>query len=264
LPDADLPDGAGLNRLRLPATVQVIEFISDLHLCPDLPHTVAAFELYLAQCQADALFILGDLFEAWVGDDSLGQPFEAGIAAALQRVVQRLPVYVMHGNRDFLLGPAFFAHTGCTGLADPCAVSAFDQTVLLSHGDALCLDDVDYQRFRAQVRSPEWQADLLARPLAERLTMAAQMRAASRAHQQQHQPVTWADADPALAGAWLSGAGASTLVHGHTHRPATEQRPEGWQRIVLSDWDLDTTSAPRTEVLRWTAAGFSRHRPTTA
>jgi UDP-2,3-diacylglucosamine hydrolase len=259
LPDLPSPAGAGLNRLRLPAAVQAIEFISDLHLSPDLPRTVAGFEQYLGHCDADALFIMGDLFEAWVGDDTLDQPFEQHLAASLARTVSRLPVYVMRGNRDFLLGPAFFAHTGCTELADPCSVSAFDQTILLSHGDALCLDDQDYQRFRAQVRTPRWQAELLARPLAERLAIAGQMRAASRAHQRARDPVTWADADPSLAGQWLAQAGASTLVHGHTHRPATEQRPEGWQRIVLSDWDLDQASPARAEVLRWTPSGFSRH-----
>jgi UDP-2,3-diacylglucosamine hydrolase len=246
--------------LRLPAAVQVIEFISDLHLCPELPHTVAAFRRYLAQCQADALFILGDLFEAWVGDDTLDQPFEASLAQALQHAAQRLPVHVMRGNRDFLLGDRFFSHTACHELADPTALAAFGQTVLLSHGDALCLADEDYQRFRAEVRAPAWQAALLARPLAERLAMAAQMRAASQAHQQQKDPVTWADADPVLAGQWLAQAGASTLIHGHTHRPATERRAEGWQRLVLSDWDLDHGQADRAEVLRWTPAGFSRHR----
>lgn len=252
-----MSDGAGVSRLRLPATVQVIEFISDLHLCPDLPRTVAGFEHYLARSQADAVFILGDLFETWVGDDTLNQPFEDRIAAALRRSTQRLAVHVMRGNRDFLLGTAFFATTGCAELADPCALSAFGQTILLSHGDALCLDDVDYQRFRAQVRTHEWQAALLTRPLSERLAIAAQMRAASRAHQQRQDPVTWADADPTLAGQWLAQVGAHTLVHGHTHRPTTEQRPEGWQRLVLSDWDLDI--ADRAEILRWTPSGFSRH-----
>jgi len=240
----------------LPTAVQAVDFISDLHLSPELPHTVAAFERYLASVQTGELFILGDLFEAWVGDDALDQPFEQGCGQALAAAARRMPVHVMRGNRDFLLGDGFFRETGCVALPDPFPLQAFGQTVLLSHGDALCLDDRDYQQFRAQVRQPAWQAAFLAKPLAERLGIAAQMRAASRAHQGRTDPVTSADADPALAGLWLAGAGARTLIHGHTHRPMTEQRAEGWQRLVLSDWDLD--HADRAEVLRWTAHGFQR------
>ena len=131
--------------------------------------------------------------------------------------------------------------------------------MLLSHGDALCVHDHDYQQFRAHVRQSAWQAAFLAKPLVERLGIAAQMRAASRAHQNQLDPVTFADADPTLAGLWLANAGARTLIHGHTHRPLTEQRTEGWRRVVLSDWDLD--NANRAEVLRWSAHGFQRLSP---
>lgn len=242
----------------LPPGAATVEFASDLHLSAGMPRTLAAFEAWLARTHADAVFLLGDLFEVWPGDDALSLPFEQQVAGVLARAAQQRPVHVQRGNRDFLLGPAFFQATGCRDLPDPCAVSAFGQTVVLSHGDALCLADVDYQRFRARVRQPAWQAALLAQPLQQRLALAAQMRDASRSHNASRDPVTFADADPVLAGHWLQQAGAGVLIHGHTHRPASEARPEGWQRHVLSDWDLDGPGPARAEVLRWTAEGFHR------
>jgi UDP-2,3-diacylglucosamine hydrolase len=260
-----LPDAAGAAQVDLPPSVRAVDFISDLHLSADLPLTMAAFKCYLQGTHADALFILGDLFEAWVGDDMASQDFEAQCVRELADAARRMPVYVMHGNRDFLLGERFFHASRTTSLADPCQVCAFGgQRLLLSHGDALCLADTAYQQFRAQVRAPAWAEEFLARPLAERLQIAAQMRAASRAHQQLAAPVTFADADPQLATGWLARAGTQTLVHGHTHRPASEQRPEGWQRHVLSDWDTDHAAPPRAEVLRWTTVGFERLAPAAA
>lgn len=243
----------------LPASVQVVEFISDLHLSPDLPHTVAAFEGYLRSTTADAVFILGDLFEVWIGDDVQQQSFEAGCIQALRALAQRCRLHVMRGNRDFLLGNAFFEATHATDLPDPQPVRAFGQTVLLSHGDALCLADSEYQRFRQVVRSAPWQQSFLAKPMAERLRIASQMRQASRAHQGNQNVLAYADVDPTLASQWLAAASASTLVHGHTHHPRSEQFPDGWQRHVLSDWDLDHGTPVRAEVLRWTRAGFARH-----
>jgi UDP-2,3-diacylglucosamine hydrolase len=257
LPDALPPTEAAA--LVLPASVQVVEFISDLHLSPELPRTVAAFERYLRTTAADAIFILGDLFEVWVGDDAMQQPFEAACVQAIRICAQTRPVHVMRGNRDFLLGPAFFAATGATELPDPQPVCAFGQTALLSHGDALCLDDVEYMRFRSLVRSPAWKQDFLAKPLAERLKLAAQMRRASREHQGGRDPVTYADADPSLADKWLRAAGAHTLVHGHTHRPRSEAFAGQADRHVLSDWDLDHAQPGRAEMLRWTSDGFTRH-----
>lgn len=257
MPDALPPTEAAA--LVLPASVQVVEFISDLHLSPELPRTVAAFERYLRTTQAQAVFILGDLFEVWVGDDAMQQPFEASCLQALHTCAQQRALQVMRGNRDFLLGTAFFAATGATDLPDPQAVSAFGHTVLLSHGDALCVDDAEYLRFRSLVRSAAWQQDFLAKPLAERLALAAQMRRASREHQGGRDPVTYADADPTLAGQWLQAAGARTLVHGHTHRPGSQAFAGSAERHVLSDWDLDHAQPGRAEVLRWTAAGFTRH-----
>lgn len=257
MPDALPP--TELAALVLPASVQVVEFISDLHLSPELPRTVAAFERYLHTTQADAVFILGDLFEVWVGDDAIQQPFESACVQAIQACAQARPVHVMRGNRDFLLGSAFFEATEAIDLPDPKTVKAFGETLLLSHGDALCLADTEYMRFRALVRSPAWQHDFLAKPLAERLSVAAQMRQASRERQGGRDPVTYSDVDPALASRWLQAAGARTLVHGHTHRPGSEVFAGLAERHVLSDWNLDQAEPGRAEVLRWTAAGFSRH-----
>jgi UDP-2,3-diacylglucosamine hydrolase len=257
----------GVAHVELPPSITAVDFVSDLHLCPELPRTLAAFEGYLRRTRVGAVFILGDLFEAWVGDDASALPFERECVDMLAAAARRHPVYVMRGNRDFLLGDRFFAETGAIDLPDPVALHArgiSPHPVLLSHGDALCVADVPYQQFRAQVRQPAWQAAFLARPLHERQAIGAQMRAASRSHQQQQQaPVTWADADPALAGEWLAGAGAGTLIHGHTHRPQTEHRPEGWTRHVLSDWECEQMPE-RAEVLRWTATGMTRIAPSQA
>lgn len=251
-------------RLDLPPTIRSADFISDLHLSPELPRTLAALDAYLARTVSGAVFLLGDLFEAWVGDDAITLPFEGECVDMLARSAQQRPLYVMRGNRDFLLGERFFEATGAVALPDPVSVHApgiSAEPVLLSHGDALCLDDAAYQQFRAQVRRPDWQAAFLAKTLAERQAIGAQMRAASRAHQQQAEPVTYADADPALATQWLHAAGSHVLVHGHTHRPQSERRAEGWQRHVLSDWDVDDAVPPRAQVLRWSAAGFERISP---
>jgi UDP-2,3-diacylglucosamine hydrolase len=244
-----------------PAWVTV-EFVSDLHLSEDLPATTAAFERWLDGTRADAVFILGDLFEVWVGDDAATRPYEARCVAALSCAAARRPVWVMHGNRDFLLGPGFFAATGTRPLADPTVVEAFGRRVLLTHGDAWCLDDKPYMQFRAQVRQPALAAALLAQPLEARLALAAKMRAGSQ--ENQRGAVTYADVDEPTARAAMAAGRADTLVHGHTHRPGTAPFAGG-TRLVLSDWHLDPDAeghaghgAPRAEVLRWTASGFER------
>lgn len=233
-----------------------VEFASDLHLAEDLPATTRAFTGWLEDSRADALFLVGDLFEAWVGDDMATRPYEAACVQALARAAARRPVHVMHGNRDFLLGAGFAAATGVRLLADPTVLRGFGQSVLLTHGDAWCLADAPYMAFRAQVRQPAWATQLLAQPLAARLALAAKMRAESR--QRQSAGETYADVDEATAAAAMAAAGATTLVHGHTHRPATEPFAGG-TRLVLSDWDLDGHhGAPRAEVLHWSAGGFER------
>ena len=243
--------------LDAPSHWRTVDFISDLHLQAGEPATVAAFTRYMAATDADALFILGDLFEVWVGDDSIDEPgsFEAHTCAALQAAAQRLPLYFMHGNRDFLAGPAFLTHCGITGLADPTVLVFGGQRTVLSHGDLLCLDDVDYQRFRLQARSAAWQQEFLSRPLAERRTLARGIRQESESRKQSGAP--YADVDGPAAIAWLRAANAPTLIHGHTHRPANHPLAPGLQRVVQSDWDA-AAHPPRAEVLRMTTAGLER------
>jgi UDP-2,3-diacylglucosamine hydrolase len=240
-----------------PSHWRTVDFISDLHLQASEPATVAAFEHYLATTTADALFILGDLFEVWVGDDAMGEPgsFEAEGCAALRAAAQRLPVYFMHGNRDFLAGPGFLAQCGITGLADPTVLVFGGQRFVLSHGDLLCLDDVEYQRFRVQARSAEWQRQFLAQPLATRRAQARGIRQESEARKQSG--VTYADVDGPAAITWLQAAQAHTLIHGHTHRPADHVLAPGLQRVVLSDWDA-AALPPRAETLRLSQTGLER------
>ena len=242
--------------LAAPSHWRTVDFISDLHLQASEPATVAAWRHYLQTTPADALFILGDLFEVWVGDDAIHEPgsFEAQACAALQDAARRMDVFFMHGNRDFLAGDAFLRHCGITGLADPTVLIFGGQRTVLSHGDLLCLQDVDYQRFRVQARSAEWQERFLAQPLAVRRAQARGIRQQSEARKQSGIP--YADVDDVAAIAWLNAAKAPTLIHGHTHRPASHALAPGQQRVVLSDWDA-TTEPPRTERLRLSMAGSS-------
>lgn len=246
--------------LQAPTHWRCIDFISDLHLQAGDPATFNAWQHYLQTTQANALFILGDLFEVWVGDDSVenialqqdpSNGFEARCAEALQAASQRLDVYFIHGNRDFLLGPAFAATCNMTLLTDPCVLAFGGHRWLLSHGDALCLDDTDYMHFRTQVRSPEWQQAFLAKPLFERQEIARSLRAQSE--QLKRSTAVYADVDTQAACHWLNTAQAGTLIHGHTHRPADHDLPcdlnQVRRRIVLSDWDA-TATPPRLEVLR--------------
>jgi UDP-2,3-diacylglucosamine hydrolase len=248
------------SELALGDDIHVVDFISDIHLSEAMPATAAAWADYMAGTKADAVFLLGDVFEVWVGDDARTRPFEARCTQAIADTAARVPVWIQHGNRDFLIGAEFAAATGARLLADPAAVTAFGHTVLLTHGDELCVDDVPYQIFREQVRNPAYQRQLLAQPLEARLALAAKMRAASQARHDE--PVTFADVDEATAKAWLARLGTDTMIHGHTHRPGTQVR-DGWTRHVLSDWDQDTPvpEARRAQVLRWTAAGFERLAP---
>ncbi len=248
------------SELKFGDDIHVVDFISDIHLSETMPATAAAWEHYMASTQADAVFLLGDVFEVWVGDDARTRPFEARCTAAIAATAARVPVWIQHGNRDFLIGPEFAAATGARLLADPAAVTAFGRTLALTHGDELCVDDVPYQLFREQVRDPAYQQQFLAQPLEARLALAAKMRAASMARHDE--PVTYADVDETMAKAWLARLGTDTMIHGHTHRPGTQVR-DGWTRHVLSDWDRDTPvpEARRAQVLRWTAAGFERLAP---
>jgi UDP-2,3-diacylglucosamine hydrolase len=248
---------ADAGHLLAPAHWRCIDFISDLHLHEGLPRTLAALRQHLAGTSADAVFLLGDIFEAWVGDDMRSQPFEAACVDMLAQAGQRRYLGFMVGNRDFLVGPEMLKACHAHALADPTVLEAFGQRTLLIHGDALCLADAAYLKFRAQVRQPAWQAAFQSQPLDQRLAQARQMREASMARQQTQQPETYADVDEAAARAWLLAAQADTLVHGHTHRPA-DQAFAGCKRHVLSDWDLDGPAPHRAEVLRWGAQGWTR------
>lgn len=244
-----------------PAHWQAIDFISDLHLSEALPRTFAAWQAHLSTTSADAVFILGDLFELWVGDDARTRAFEQRCVAVLAGAAKERNLAFMVGNRDFLVGPDLLQDCRMTALADPTVLVAWGQRVLLSHGDALCLSDTPYQAFRRMVRSAAWQAEFLAKPLDERLTVAAQIRAASE-QRRRFDGDSSADVDEAAAVGWLQAAQARTLVHGHTHRPAQHFLPGGHDRLVLSDWDLD--QGDRAEVLRLTPAGFARRPPSSA
>jgi UDP-2,3-diacylglucosamine hydrolase len=239
-----------------------IDFLSDLHLSQDTPRTFEALAQHLRRTPAQVVFLLGDIFEVWVGDDMRFEGFEAQATAMLEEAGQRLALFFMAGNRDFLLGADMLAAARLRGLNDPTVLHAFGQRLLLSHGDALCLDDTAYQQFRAQVRGAPWQQAFLARPLAERKQLARQMRAQSQEVQRGQTPADWADLDRAATLAWLQQADAPRLIHGHTHRPALHQLDAGHQRWVLSDWDLDGQHGPaRADVLRLSAAGLQRIAP---
>ena len=239
---------------------RTVDFLSDLHLQASDRATFAAWQRYLAQTPADAIFMLGDLFEVWVGDDALDEPgsFEAECAAVLHTAAQQRPLFFLPGNRDFLVGEAFLQRSGVTGLDDPTVLAFAGQRWLLSHGDALCLDDVAYQRFRSVARSAEWQQQFLAQPLATRRQQARAIRDQSEARKDAG--AVYADLDSAATSDWLRSANAHALVHGHTHRPGVHQLTENLSRWVLSDWDA-AAQPPRADILRLSANGLQRRAP---
>jgi len=216
-------------------------FISDLHLDPARPQITDLFGRFIdtQARKADALYILGDLFEAWVGDDD---PSDVGgfVAGKLHGLRDAgVPVYFMRGNRDFLLGDDYARRAGMTILPDPAVVLLHGKPALLMHGDLLCTDDVAYQQFRAQTRDPGWQRQFLSQPLPVRQAFAEQARAASMAHQSglQSQGLMEAitDVAPETVDATLARYGIGMLIHGHTHRPNVHAHAGG-TRIVLGDW----------------------------
>jgi UDP-2,3-diacylglucosamine hydrolase len=248
--------------MRPPESWACIDILSDLHLCEETPRTFDAWAAHLRHTSADAVFILGDLFEVWVGDDARLGGFEARCAEVLAEAAASRTVAFMAGNRDFLVGGDMLKQCGVMALADPTVVVAFGERLMLSHGDALCLSDLPYQAFRRQVRSAQWQADFLARPLAERRTLARALRAQSEQRKSSQAAAAWSDVDAATAVRWMHEAGTPTLVHGHTHRPGSEPLAPGFVRHVLSDWDLD--HGDRAEVLRWRRSGLARRPPSRA
>jgi UDP-2,3-diacylglucosamine hydrolase len=216
-------------------------FISDLHLDDSRPSITDLFERFLASDEvrgADALYILGDLVEAWVGDDDDAE-LPARIARATRAVHDAgVPVYFMHGNRDFLLGEAFAERAGMTLLDDPTVHALYGTPTLLMHGDLLCTDDSVYQKVRADVRRPEWKQQVLAMPLQARRAFAAKSRAESQAHTGSAGE-TIMDVNQDAVEKAMRAAGVMQLIHGHTHRPAVHDLElDGRQarRIVLGDW----------------------------
>ena len=215
-------------------------FVSDLHLDESRPGIVAQFEKFLETVApgADALFILGDLFEYWVGDDGLALPFPARVAASLKAATARLPVHFMHGNRDFMVAQRFARETGVALIDDPAEIDLYGTRALLMHGDTLCTDDVAYQAFRAEVRDPAWQRSALARSVPERLALARDLRERSEGAKQ-GKPMAIMDVSPRAVERAFADSGADLLIHGHTHRPARHvHHVQGVERVrwVLADW----------------------------
>ena len=243
-----------------PAAWRAIDFLSDLHLGEHTPRAFDAWSAHLRSTDADAVFVLGDLFEAWIGDDMAKHGFEARCVDVLSDAAKRVSVGFMAGNRDFLVGDALLASAGVARLDDPTLIDAFGARVLVSHGDALCLDDVAYQRFRSVVRRPGVQRAFLGLPLAWRKAAARWARQRSDARPRPTSQKAAIDLDHDATLSWARGAGAATVVHGHTHLPASHELAPGVRRLVLTDWDLDGATV-RAEVLRWTAAGFERMPP---
>jgi UDP-2,3-diacylglucosamine hydrolase len=215
-------------------------FISDLHLDDTRPEITQLFLNFLAKTasNAEALYILGDLFEAWVGDDETST-IAKQVRKALREVSEQgVPIFFMRGNRDFLVSAQFASDCGLTLLPDPCVIDLYGKPTLLMHGDLLCTDDTAYQAFRNQVRHPDWQAQFLSQSLDARLAFAAQARKASQAHQSALQE-TIMDVNQNSLDSLMLHYGITRLIHGHTHRPnihgfVLNNIP--YQRIVLGDW----------------------------
>jgi UDP-2,3-diacylglucosamine hydrolase len=216
-------------------------FISDLHLCASRPEINRIFFEFLRgpAHNAESLYVLGDLFEYWAGDDDLDDPFNASVVSALAECSRAGPaVYFMHGNRDFLLSGDFARACNARLIGDPHTLDLFKTPTLLMHGDTLCTDDVDYQRFRAEVRAPAWRKEFLSLPLALRKEQIGALRALSE-KEKRRKPPEIMDVNRGAVEAMLREHGYPRLIHGHTHRPARhEHRVDGrvCERWVLPDW----------------------------
>lgn len=230
-------------------------FISDLHLGTDQPHSMAAFRRFIAglapqACpepgrRAEALYILGDLFDYWAGDDDLDAPFHQEVIAALRNLAaQGTRIYLLHGNRDLLMGKVLANACHATLLDDPTLIDLYGMPTLLSHGDQLCTHDAEYQRYRAQVHDADFQRQFLARPLAERKAYIAQLRERSMAEKQSKDSAIMDVSDEAVA-ALLRDHGYPRLIHGHTHRPGRHEHVvdgRTCERWVLGDWDRQVSA----------------------
>ena len=235
-----------------------IHLISDLHLSEDTPNLNFLFAATLDEWigQIDALYILGDLFEYWVGDDD-NSPFIQAMTDTMRHFSTHTPLFILPGNRDFLLGQGFATRCGAQLLNDPELITCGGRRYLLSHGDALCTDDAPYQQFRAMSRQPAWQQAMLARPLAERHAIARHARMESEANKQANGQNPISDVTDSAVTALLDQHGWPVLIHGHTHRPACHDIAHGehmTQRWVIADWHDGQGG-----YLRIDASGVSAH-----
>lgn len=224
----------------LPEQRPVALFISDLHLQPSHPRTSAAFLAFLHEhaMKATELYLLGDLFEYWAGDDDLDDPFNRQMTQALRAISDAgVALYWIAGNRDFLVGPGFAEATGATLLQEPHVAHVGGRDIVLVHGDAECTDDLKYMEFRAMVRQPAWQAQFLALPLSQRKAIIAGLRQNSRQDQGDKSYATMDVTPQALAQVFASTA-TNVMIHGHTHRPALHATG-ATLRYVLPDWECD-------------------------
>ncbi len=220
-------------------------FISDLHLDQSRPEIIAIFRRFIADeaVNADALYILGDLFEAWIGDDADDATGKQFIDATRPLRDAGKPCFYMHGNRDFLLGERFAREAGMTLLPDPSIINLYGTPTLLMHGDTLCTDDHAYQAFRTQVRSPQWQRQFLSQGIEKRQAFAAQARNESQRHTRDSSNAAIMDVNQQAVEATMKSAKVRRLIHGHTHRPASHTFDLTFDlnnapatRIVLGDW----------------------------
>lgn len=231
-----------VDRKAQPETVAL--FVSDIHLSPQMPKTAAAFFRFLEEeaMRSRSLYLLGDVFEYWAGDDDIDDAFNRKVVDALRALSDKgIALYWIAGNRDFLVGEIFARATGATLLPDPHVADIAGQQVLLLHGDAQCTDDGDYMAFRTQVRNPAWQQAFLARPLADRKAIIEGMREGSR-DAQREKSMAIMDVNPAEIDKLFDTHRITLMIHGHTHRPASHDTSAGI-RHVLPDWDLDGSSA---------------------
>jgi len=216
-------------------------FISDLHLCTSRPAINDLFARFLKDIapQAEALYILGDFFEYWAGDDDLDAPLHTSVAQQLNALAaQGTRLYLMHGNRDFLIGEAFLKVANMTLLPDPTLIELYGTPTLLMHGDTLCTDDVEYQKFRVMVRSPQYQQAVLAKPLAERKAMIEALRKKSE-EEKSYKSESIMDVNADAVADALRKHGYPRLIHGHTHRPMRHEvnvDGKACERWVLQDW----------------------------
>jgi len=215
-------------------------FISDLHLSQERPNINELFLAFLQQQapQAEALYILGDLFEVWLGDDMILPAYQPALEQIAAVINGGTPVYVMHGNRDFFIREQFEKLTGATLIHEPCVIDLYGTPTLLLHGDTLCTDDIEYQKFRAMVRNPQWQDEILSKSPQERLELAKKFREMSKTETaKKDNDIMDVNQDAVMQA--MQDNQVLQLIHGHTHRPDTHQFTLDNQtatRVVLPDW----------------------------